>query len=298
MAYNNNSCVASLSNTGLSGCLDNLGYDARLIWTPLSFEIDTETNAKLQATWTDGIDAKNIYPFPIHDEIEPAIEDNVEEDLPTGVSLFVREGKYGGIGRFQGALCDIIKLRTFNNVSGRAFIITNDGSIWGTSPDGTKLKGFLLSKLFFTGLGGSDGSTTRKFSMYYQFKNPSELFDYAAAILHGNLSWSPLDLVGLMDVTVAVESSAAGSVTVSVTKDCDGEAIDGLVVGDFTMLASDGTTEMLPGDGFADNGDGTYTFTFTTPVLPADTYTVNLKTPTTQTTGGYEAGTADSFVIS
>jgi len=64
------------------------------------------------------------------------------------------------------------------------------------------------------------------------------------------------------------------------------------------MLASDGTTEMLPGDGFADNGDGTYTFTFTTPVLPNDTYTVNLKTPATQTTGGYEAGTAASFTIS
>jgi len=294
MAYNAKNCVATLSNTGLSNCLDNLGYDAMLIWTAESFSFATEAAAIVEANWLTAINAKNIYPFPVFDAIEPAIEDNVKQDLPTGVSLFVREGKYGGKGMMQVALCNLSKLRTFNEVQGRAFIVTGDGQVFGTSPDGAIFKGFKLSEFHVSMLKGTDGSTKRMVELDYQFKNVNEMADYPAV---PSLTWDPLTLTGLIDVTVAVTASAEGSVTVSVTRDCDGESVDGLVVGDFTILASDGTTEMLPGDGFTDNTDGTYTFTFTTPVLPGDTYTVNLKTPSTQTTGGYEGGTADSFII-
>ena len=295
MSYNVKNCVASLANTGLSNCLDNLGYDALLVWTADSFEFANEAAAILEANWLSAINSKYIYPFPVFDAVEPALEDNVKQDLPTGVSLFVREGKYGGKGMMQVALCNLSKLRTFNEVAGRAFIVTGDGQIFGTSPDGAKFKGFKLSEFHVSMLKSTDGTTKRMVELDYQFKNPNEMADYPAV---PSLTWDPLNLTGLVDVTVAVTASAAGAVTVSVTSDCDGQSVTGLVVGDFTILASDGTTEMLPGDGFADNADGTYTFTFTTPVLPADTYTVNLKTPATQTTGGYEGGTADSFIIS
>lgn len=295
MAYNAKNCVASLGNTGLSNCLDNLGYDAMLVWTTESFEFANEAAAILEANWLSAINSKSMYPFPIFDAVEPAIEDNVKQDLPTGVSLFVREGKYGGKGMMQVALCNLANLRTFNEVQGRAFIVTGEGQVFGTSPDAAKLKGFKLSEFHVSMLKGTDGSTKRMVELDYQFKNVTEMADYPAV---PSLSWDPLTLTGIVDVTVAVDSSAAGSVVVSVTRDCDGEAVKGLVVADFTMLASDGTTEMLPGDGFADNDDGTYTFTFTTPVLPSDTYTVDLKTPANQTTGQYESGDADSFTIS
>ena len=295
MAYNVNSCVSNLGNTGLSGCLDNLGMDTRLIWTPETFEFADQSTAETLSNWTDGIDAKNIYPLPLFDELDSAYEDDVEHDTPSGTSIFVREGKAGGIGRFLGALCDLPKLRTFNDVAGRAIIVTAEGKIYGTSPDGTKFKGFKLSKLHFSGIKGTDGSTPRFFELRYQFKSPNEMNDYPAVLAQ---TWDPLDLTGLIDVTVAVDSSAEGSVVLSVTRDCDGESVDGLVEGDFFILASDGSTQMLPADTFTDNGDGTYTFAFTTPVLPADTYTTNLKTPTSQTTGGYEGGTDASFVIS
>jgi len=92
MAYNAKNCVAALENTGLSNCLDNLGYDAMLIWTAESFSFANEAAALLEANWLTAINAKNIYPFPIFDAVEPAIEDNVKQDLPTGVSLFWRGG--------------------------------------------------------------------------------------------------------------------------------------------------------------------------------------------------------------
>ena len=146
MAYNAKNCVASLGNTGLSNCLDNLGYDAMLVWTTESFEFANEAAAILEASWETAINAKTVFPFPVFDSVEPAIEDNVKQDLPTGVSLFVREGKYGGKGLMQIALCNLANLRTFNEVQGRAFIVTGDGQVFGTSPDGAKFKGFKLSE--------------------------------------------------------------------------------------------------------------------------------------------------------
>lgn len=296
MSYNVKNCVATLGNTGLSNCLDNLGYDALLIWTTESYEFANEAAAIAEANWDTAINARTVFPFPIFDSVEPAIEDNVKQDLPTGVSLFVREGKYGGKGLMQVALCNLANLRTFNEVQGRAFIVTGDGQVFGTSPDGVKFKGFKLSEFHVSMLKGTDGTVKRMVELDYQFKNVTEMADYPAVPV---LTWDPLGLTGLIDVTVAVVGVAVeGTVILSVTRDCDGEVVTGLVTGDFTILASDGTTEMTPGDGFVDNGDGTYTYTFTTPVLPADTYTANVKAASAQTTGGYGPGTADSFVIS
>jgi hypothetical protein len=293
--YNDNSCVANLGNTGLSDCLDGLGYDARLWWTPSTYEIADVATALLEATYDTGINAKNIYPFPLFDSVDDASEEDVEEELPTGTSIYVREGKYAGIGHLRTALCNLPNLRTFNEVAGRAFIVTSNGKIWGTSPDGVKFKGFKLSKFHVSKLGQTDGSTSRKIQVRYQFAQPSEMGDFPA--VPNITTWDPLNKDGIINVVVTVDSSAAGSVVLSLARTCDGEAVDGLVEADFTFLASDGTTEMLPADVFADNGDGTYTFTFTTPVLPADTYTANLKTAALQTTGGYESTAAASFTI-
>lgn len=295
MAYNDVVCTTALGNTGLANCTNNLDYDARLIFTTDSFEFANEAAAIVEANWTDAIDAGTVFPMPLFEEIEPAIEDDVEQETAIGLSLFVREGKYGGIGRFQTALCNLPKLRTFNEVLGRAFIVTGNGQVWGTSPDGTKFKGFKLSKFHVSGLKGSDGSTVRMVELRYQLKNPNEMADYPAV---PTLTWDPLELSGVIDVDVTeVGTSTSGSVVAKVLRDCDGEIVTGLVEGDFTILASDGTTQMLPSDGFTDNADGTYTFLFTTPVLPADTYTFNLKTPTAQTTGGYESTASFSFTI-
>jgi hypothetical protein len=297
MAYNDNSCAANKGNTGLSQCLDELGYDYKLIHTPLTYEIADEATALLEATWQDDIDAKNIHPFPAFEEVEATSEDDVEQELNTGNSIHVREGKYSGIGKLRVPMCNLSALRTFNGVKGRVFIVTSNGKIFGTSPDGTKFKGFELSKLRVSYTKGTDGTNARMVDIRYQLQNPTEMGDYPA--IPNITAWNPTTLTGLISATVSVSSSAAGSVTISVASDCDGESIEDLVVGDFTMLASDGTTEKLPGDTVdPDNGDGTYTFLFTGPALPADTYTVNLKAASASTTGQYDPGTAASFTIS
>lgn len=292
MAYNDNSCVANLGNTGLSNCLDDLGYDAMLLWTPETFEIDTEADAKLQATYTDAIDAGNMFPMPIADEVENTVEDDVLQELPTGVSLFVREGKYGGIMRFRTALCNLPNLRTFNEVSGRAFIVTSNGKILGTSPDGTKFKGFLLSRFHVSVLKGTDGSTVRFIELTYQFKNTTEMGDYPAIPdLAG--AWDPLSLTGVKDVVLTLSSSSATEVVVTIAGKCDGQVITGLVVGDFVLVDDGGGSETI--NSVTESPDGTYTLDVTT--LTADDYILNLKSPSAQTTGGYESTGSVTFTV-
>ena len=295
MAYNVETCIANLLNTGPSACKGKLGVDAILLWTSESFEIANEAAALLEATYVDAIDAETMYPLKQFDEVEPSIEDDVEQELATGVTLFVREGKYGGIGRFELDLCSLPKYRTFNEIAGRVFIVTANGKIYGTSPDGVKFKGFKLSKFHVSKLGGTDGSTNRMVDVRYQFKNPTEMADFPAVPNIGT-DWDPLSLQGLIDVTVATTGTPSTTeLIVSVTSDCDGEAVTGFVIGDFIVLDSGGATETP--DTVTDNGDGTYTFDYTGTPLTVDTYTVNLKTATAQTTGGYAPGTAASFEL-
>ena len=291
MAYNSPSCVATLGKTGLSNCKDELTYDAMLVWTTNTYEFASETSAETEADWITAINAGTVFPHPIFDVVEPAIEDNVEEDLATGVSLFVREGKYGGTGQAITALCNLANLRTFNEVTGRAFIVTGNGKVYGTSPDGIKFKGFTLSKFHVGFLGGTDGTTARKVTWTYQFKIPSEMGDFAAV---PQLTWNPLtQLTGVVPVTVAVVGVATASeLIVSVIRDCDNEAVTGLVEGDFVIL--DGASAVQPTTGFTDNADGTYTFTFSADL---ETGTVNLETPTAQTTGQLFSATAASYTI-
>ena len=161
MAYNAPSCVAVLGKTGLSNCKDELTYDAMLVWTTLAFQFASESAAELEANWIAGINLGTVFPHPIFDEVEPAIEDDVEQETGIGASLFVREGKYGGIGRAITALCNLANLRTFNEVTGRAFIVTGNGKIYGTSPDGAIFRGFQLSKFLMT------------FLLYLSARNPA-----------------------------------------------------------------------------------------------------------------------------
>lgn len=293
MAYNDVSCIATLNNTGLANCDNNLGADAKILYTKDSFSFASEADAEDESKYTDAINAKNMFPFPLFVEVEPALEDDVIETTNLGFNLFVREGKYGGKGRYELAACNMPKLRTFNEVLGRAFIITSNGKVYGTSPDGVEFKGFKLSEFRQSGFGPADGSIKRKATLTYQFNSPSEMFDYPAI---PTLTWDPLQLSGLIDVTVAVPVGfTASSVIVTVTRTCDLEVVTGLVEADFIMLDFSGTT-VLPATTFTDNADGSYTFDFGAP-LASEAHTVTLKTAANQTTGGYESTGAASFTI-
>ena len=291
MAYNQISCTADFGKTGLACGSENLGYFQKLIFTIDTFEIATETAAKLEATWQDAIDAEEIFPFKNFLEVENSNEENVREEFSTGAVAFVRQGKYRETGKVNMAVCEMIQHLAFNNKKGRVFLVTSNGYILGYSPDGTKLKGYSLDTLEVSNMSGSDGSAQRKVSTYYSLSTPSQQGEDIVAFKP--TAFDALDLEGLINVDITEDDEATTSlVTFTVLTSCDGEGVTGLVEADFLFLdaAGDAQTDQT----FAEDGSGTYHFSST---AAAVTGTIDLDTPENQTTGGYYSTGEDSFTI-
>jgi hypothetical protein len=83
-------------------------------------------------------------------------------------------------------------------------------------------------------------------------------------------------------------------VVVTIAGKCDGQVITGLVVGDFVLVDDAAGAESI--NSVTESPDGTYTLDVTT--LGADDYILNLKSPSAQTTGGYESTGSVTFTVS
>lgn len=290
MAFNQITCSSDYGYTGLACGTENLGYIQKIIFAKDDFDFDTQTDAETQADWQTAINAQNIFPFKNFTQVEPSNEDNVTEELATGVAVFVRDGKYRETGYVNMSVHEMRQHRKFNNKSGRVFLVTSNGYIIAYSADDTKVKGFSLDTLQIGGIGTTDGSQQRRTSIYYGLADPSQINDYGVAI---KPTWNPLDLEGLVLVDVDTSGTpATDELIVEVSRQADDETVTGLVATDFTVLDAAGDTQAI--DTATDNGDGTYTLAPTTTFA---TGTVNLKTPANQTTGGYISSGTASFTI-
>jgi hypothetical protein len=282
MAYNQISCTTSFGNTGLACGTENLEYFAKLIFTTEDFEFESQTTAETESEWTDAINEKTVFPFKNFVTVENSSEENVREELPTGVVAFVRKGKYRETGFAPMALCEMIEHQKFTNKKGRVFLVTANGYILGYTPDGTTLKGFSIDTLEVGNLGPTDGSTQRRVGVYYSLANPDEMGLYVGAIAP---TWNPLDLEGLVNVDVEVSGSPTSSlVTFTVKTACEAEDVTGLVEDDFLFL--DAVGDAQTGQTFAEVGSGVYTFSSSAETV---TGTLDLADPDDQTTGGYES---------
>lgn len=291
MAYNQISCTTSYGRTGLACGTEGLGYFQKIIWTTEDFEFASQSDAEDQSKWEDAINSLNVFPFKNFVMVEPGNEDDVREELSTGVTLDVRDGKMRETGYSIMAICEMVEHRKFNNKTGRLFLVTSNGYLLGYSPDGEKLKGFTLDTLKVGLMGGTDGSTVRKVPVYYSLAVPEEFGSYIGAI---KPTWNPTDLEGLINVDIAISGSPTSSlVTFTVNSACDGEAVTGLVEGDFDFLKANGDAQET--QTFAEVGSGVYKYTSSTAAV---TGTIALKAPEDQTTGGYDDTGAVTVTIS
>jgi hypothetical protein len=172
MAYNQLSCSSDYGYTGLACGTENLGYIQKIIFSKDDFDFDTQTEVETQANWITGVNAQNIFPFKNFTMVEPANEENVREELSTGVTVFVRDGKIRETGHVNMSIHEMRQHRKFNNKAGRIFLVTSNGYILAYSPDGSIAKGFSLDVLEIGGIGTTDGSTQRKTNVFYGLSDP------------------------------------------------------------------------------------------------------------------------------
>jgi hypothetical protein len=278
--YNQLSSLATLGNTGKSGASEKLQYFAKVLWVKPDFVIATEAAALLEATYVDATDLHQMYPFPVFEKVENQDEENVKETFPTGLEVFVREGKLRETGYVNLSMMNMQNLRTFNGVQGKIILITADGRIVGYSPDGTTMTGFTLQSFHVGGIGKTDGSTQRQTPISWGLANPLEVLDYGVTV---KPTWNPLDLEGVHDVDIAVQSDTASLMEFTVKRTMDGEGVDGLVAADFTFIVTAGSAQTAT---WAEVGNGAYKYTASATIA---TGTINLKSPSAQITGGYES---------
>jgi hypothetical protein len=297
MSYNVLSCGTNTANTGRGQCVDPFAVAHKIILVPQGTEIDTEANAKLQATWITLInESKNErgYVLPRIFRIEPAQDDPIYEAGAKGMQEFVREGKKTVKYSLENIpLCEHKKLRTLNNQRWAMFVITDNGSIRGKSIDGTKFLPVPLNLFRVENRKESDGEAMERTMVMIEWQNPNDWDDYGVYVTP--TAFDPRELNGILDVTIGAASAiSVAGFTFSVAGACDSVAIEGLVAGDFTLLDSTGATVSITSVTESATVAGTYVLAAT---LSAGTYSFNMKQQPGMTTNGYESTGAISVTL-
>lgn len=265
MAYNELTCIGTAGNTGLQDCVENFGTWDKLLLVNQGFEIDTQSNALLEATYTTAINAAKatrMYPLFEHFNIEPDSEERIQEEGFAGKVETVREGK----DRVTFAMVNIAfynhkELRKHNNRKNLAvYIVTSQGYILGRSIDGTKFLPLDLSDFYVNKRTFSDGTNIDRTSVYMVFKDAKQWNDDGVWVQPTD--FDPLLLEGIKDVRLVSDAGlTATGATVTVQGASDTVGYIGLVSANFQLYTDAAPTVDIAVTA-VDNSDGTYTLTW------------------------------------
>ncbi len=287
--YNVKLCgLDELRNTGNSDCLNLIGAHARVMLLIPGTEIDTYANAKLEATWQALIQERKA--FPLYDVM--GFEDQSEDDgvleSTTGLRRIpTSQGNYQFEYHFVPPVYNMVNAFSFNGRAMDVVIIDGSGKVIGTSPDGTKFKGFTCKRVIVNKIKMAEGKDdAAKIPFVLELTNPVEYKEKFATI---DVDFMDA-LSGLHDVSIEIVGTAPATTdddfTFKVTKDSDGTAVTGLVVTDF-ICYEDGVDFTLSTLEESAITAGTYTVT-AAEVFAAAEYIFSLKDSEDMTTEGYD----------
>lgn len=292
MATNNYAlnCTSATENTGLSKLCQDIGTIVGYVIVPQGAYIDTVANANLYATWEAKIQAEKterFYPFPPVFIFEDTSEEAVFQE-GTISNLFVRDGKIMFDMTHESSRYKHAALKSHSNLKRSVYLIDQQGRIHGVSSDDIKfepaeLETFTVQKLKAN--NGTDASTTKVTMVFAD----SDKWQKKPAIIRPS-AFNPKDLEGLTSVLLSESGTPTLSeIIIEVEVFRTGDSVLGFsetpnsdfVVKNATGVVQNPTT-------ITDNGDGTYTFAFGTP-LAAGTYTFDLLPTYSMSTKGYES---------
>lgn len=262
MSYNVLSCGVNIGNTGLQDCVEDFqGWDS-IVEVPADFEIDTQANALLEATWVtlfNAAKASRGYKLFSNFVIEPNSEDPVAETGTYGDEIIVREGKSRlNIQLKPISLYNHKKLRTHNNQKGRGFFVFTKGNfILGQSSDGIKFKPIPLSKLYIGEQSIPLGDTFPKTAVQIEWEK-KYWNDYGVWV-KPDFDISLLESV--KDVTLSGTVGATG-MTLTVLGAADSVGVAGLIAANFKLVNDSAPLTPIAVTVDTDNLDGTYVLTW------------------------------------
>lgn len=268
-----NACITEKKSLGVGNCTTLPQMIRSILTTPQNFKFTAaEANdpALLQAAIQAALIASpsnRLHIWPYFDNMEVLSEETTYEDTPLSVQK-VRDGNYRFRLSVAQSLCLHKKMYTHNSKTGRVFLFDNENNLTGMTDSEGNFMGLSIQLLNTEKLMFNDGSVVSKTPIYLALRNNKEL-DATGAIVttdfYGNFNL-------LTDVKITVLSAVDDEIVVSVTIECDGSAVNGLIAADFILLDEDGDVQTITG---ASEVDGVYTLTGTALV----TGTINLEAP-------------------
>lgn len=215
---------ATGNNTGIPSCYLNPKQIIGVILTPVSYKIAAADMSDLQSKLQEGTLAgagSRIYPLLNFVALQA---DNSEaptkQNFGYGASLTVREGNYNLTFQYtDGGLCLHKQLRAFNGKKWGAFLVDDDGVIFGYK-NGPDLQAIPLVEFYAQPWKPNDGSNVAQFLVDVSFK-PQYLNEFVGFIATDfDIATS---VTGLINVVVKeVTALAAGVVKVQVVTSCGG----------------------------------------------------------------------------
>lgn len=249
-------------------------------------EFDSVADAKDLAVWKADRDAKKIIPLY---EIEELAVADTEDTFFEGYSKYkTKTGKKIRTFNCFVGLCSHNALTSYNNKKMRVYEFTDAQEIKATTPDGTKVRGQLVTVTVGKRIDAMPDKPahtpiTLEYSDYKEFENNGVIL---------KPSWSQIELNGIFDVTIKQVSATATSVKFTVDAGCAGDMVTSLEDTDITFTTSAGVDVV---HSFVDaDADGVYEITGT---AFATGNLLNLNGIVVQTEATYESQGALSITV-
>lgn len=192
-------------------------------------EFATVAAAKTLASWKADIDLKKIIPLF---EIEELAVADTEDTYFEGNSKYKTKNgkKIRTFNCFLG-LCSHDALTSYNNKKMRVYEFTDAQEIKGTTPDGVKVKGQLVTITVGKRVDAMPDKpahtpVTLEYADYKEFENNGVI---------AKPTWSHIELNGIFDVHINIVSASATSIKFTVDAGCAGDVVTSLEMADVTL---------------------------------------------------------------
>jgi hypothetical protein len=218
----------SNKNTGANEqCLE--GVVVRHTLATNDQEFATVASAKTLADWKTDINAKKLIPLY---EIEELAVGDTEDTFFEGNSKYkTKNGKKIRTFNCFIGLCSHNALKSYNGKKLRVYEHTDAQEIKGTTPDGTKVKGQLVTITVGKRIDAMPDKpahtpVTLEYADYNEFEDSGVIL---------KPTWSQIELNGIFDVTLALVSASATSIKFTVDAGCAGDVVSSLETANITL---------------------------------------------------------------
>jgi len=218
-------------------------------------EFATVTEAKSLAAWKADRDEKKI--IPLYEIEELAVADTEDTFFEGNSKYKTKNGKKIRTFNCFLGLCSHDALTSYNNKKMRVYEFTDAQEIKGTTPDGVKVRGQLVTITVGKRVDAMPDKpaytpVTLEYSDYKEFENNGVIL---------KPTWSQIELNGIFDVRIHQVSASATSVKFTVDAGCAGDVVTSFETADLTFKTAAGAavTHTFVGA----DPDGVYEFTGT-----------------------------------